>query len=248
MRAVVRWVGLSLMLWAGTGPALAAVGRTPGSAGVSQAGTAEFSFPITVPPGTRGLTPQLALSYSSAGGRGIGGVGWAIAGVSVIARCERTVAQDGYARAVQNDTGDAFCLNGNKLRVVSGTYGAAGSTYRTEIETYSRITANSAAGNGPQSFQVYSRDGLIYDYGNSEASRIQSVGQPSVRAWALNRVSDRQGNFIDFVWGEDTVNGGFRLEEVQYTGSSTITAPYLVDFKYGNRVDVDIAYIAGSPV
>ena len=248
VRRKTGMAGLALAALVFATSSLAAIGRTPGSAGASPSGTAQFSFPLALPPGTRGLTPQLGLSYSSAGGRGIVGVGWAISGVSVIARCERTVAQDGLARPVQNDSGDAFCLNGNKLRVVSGVYGAAGSTYRTEIETYSKITANGTAGNGPQSFQVYGRDGLIYDYGTAESSRIQSVGQTTVRAWALNRVSDRQGNFIDFVWGEDTVNGGFRLEEVQYTGSAAVTAPYKVDFKYGNRIDVDIEYIAGSPV
>lgn len=140
MRAVARWVGVGLVLWVGAGSALAAVGRTSGSASVSPSGTAEFAFPLSLPPGTRGLTPQLGLSYSSAGGRGIVGVGWAISGVSVIARCERTVAQDGLARPVQNDSGDAFCLNGNKLRVVSGVYGAAGSTYRLK----SRRTAESS--------------------------------------------------------------------------------------------------------
>jgi hypothetical protein len=229
-------------------PAMAAVGRTPGVANVSAAGTAQYSIDLALPSGTRDLTPQLALTYSSRSGRGLLGVGWDISGLSVISRCNRTVAQDGVARGVYNDVADAFCLDGNRLRVTSGTYGSPGSIYHTEVETYGRIAANGIAGNGPASFQVYGKDGLIYDYGSTPDSRIESVGQSTVRAWALNRISDRQGNYIEFVYGEDTVNGGFRLEEVNYTGSTGVSPPYKVDFKYGNRVDNEIEYIAGSKV
>lgn len=230
------------------GSAFAAVGNTPGNAAVGANGAAQYSFTLNLQPGTRGLTPSLGLGYSSNGDRGIVGVGWAISGVSVIERCEKTVGQDGVARAIQNDMNDTFCLDGNKLVLASGTYGAANSTYRTELDTYSRITALGVAGNGPASFSVYGRDGLIYEYGNTPTSSIQSVGQATARAWALNRISDRQGNFIDFVWAEDTVYGGFRLEEVQYTGSAAISAPYKVDFVYSTRSDIDIEFIAGSQV
>jgi hypothetical protein len=148
--------------------ALAAVGRTPAAFNVSPAGEATYTIPIAAPPGVRGLTPQLALVYGHRSRQSIAGWGWGIAGYSVIARCASTAEQDITPRNVRNDLQDRFCLNGNKLRLISGTYGVAGSQYRTEIETYSRIKAYGAAGNGPAYFIVEGKDGLIYEFGNTE--------------------------------------------------------------------------------
>ena len=65
---------------------MAAVGRTPGAPGVAATGEASYAIAFSLPPGTRGLAPQLGLVYSS-------GVGQSIAGLSAIARCASTVAQ-----------------------------------------------------------------------------------------------------------------------------------------------------------
>ncbi len=227
---------------------LAAVGRTPGSAAVSTSGTAQYSLALALPPGRNGLTPQLGLVYDSSSGRGVAGLGWSIAGASVIARCETTVAQDGVAKAVRGVLDDGYCLDGNRLRLVSGTYGVAGSTYRTELDTFSRITAMGATNNGPAWFKAETIDGLIRYYGDTADSRIESLGTSTVRAWALSRIEDRSYNTITFTWGEDTTNGAFRLEAVGYTGSNVETAPYTVDFQYQTRADVNAGYTAGSRV
>ena len=53
---------------------------------------------------------------------------------------------------------DRFCLDGQRLMLVSGSYGASGSVYGTEKEGFSRVTAN--AGNpadGPEWFKVVLR-------------------------------------------------------------------------------------------
>jgi len=89
-----------------TDPTLAAVGRTAGAAAVSQGGTAQYSIPLALPAGRRGLTPQLGLVYDSNGSRGVAGLGWSLAGASIISRCEKTVAQDGAAQGVRNQTTD----------------------------------------------------------------------------------------------------------------------------------------------
>ena len=41
-------------------------------------GSATTSIPIFTPPGRKGLTPQVALSYSSSGGNSWCGMGWAL--------------------------------------------------------------------------------------------------------------------------------------------------------------------------
>ena len=136
--------------------AFAEFGRTTGSFNVS-GGAANYTIPIWTPPGPNGLTPSIALSYSSDRGNSVGGVGWNISAVSSIERCSRTAAQDGSAAPIALNTADRFCMGGNRLRVQTGTYGAAGSVYYTEVADYSRITAFGTAGNGPQYFVVEAR-------------------------------------------------------------------------------------------
>src|SRR5258708_3877612 len=132
-------------------------GRTPGKFGVSSIGSAQYSIPIWAPPGPNGIQPKLALQYDSQSGIGPLGVGWSLAGMGSIGRCNQTTAQDSTPANVSLVTADGYCLNGNRLRLTSGTYGTAGSTYQTEISDFSNVTANGTACNGPASFNVQGR-------------------------------------------------------------------------------------------
>jgi len=171
--------------------AFSATGRTTGYFDVSQAGTAEYTVPIWAPPGAGGIRPELAISYSHARQNGILGMGFQINGLSVIHRCAKTIAQDGADGAITLTSSDVFCLDGSRLRLESGTpYGGSGTTYRTERETFVRVTANGA---GPGWFEVRHKNGLIYEYGNSVDSRID-FGGGVARTWALNSIRDRGGN------------------------------------------------------
>ena len=156
------------------GPACAEMGRMPGNFSISSSGAATYTIPMWSPPGPKGLQPSLALVYNSQAGNGPLGVGWSVASFSQITRCPRVLGQDGEFRAVLADNLDRFCINGNRLRVTSGSssYGAPGSVYQTELADFSRITANSATGSGPTWFKVEAKNGLIYEYGNTSDSRV----------------------------------------------------------------------------
>jgi hypothetical protein len=106
---------------------------------VSNTGAANYTIPIIVPPGTNGMQPNLSLVYSSQTQNGILGVGWSLNGISVIQRCARTKAQDNVRGGINLDTNDRFCLNGARLMVINGTYGADGAEYRTELDTFVKI-------------------------------------------------------------------------------------------------------------
>ena len=211
-----------LVLAAVTVPASAqTVGRTHGAASVSASGGAGYTIPLWTPPGAGGLRPSLALVYSQGTDNGLLGVGWSIAGLSRISRCYKTIAQDGIDDAPTLDTADAYCLDGQRLRLESGTYGVAGSVYRTELESYARITAMGTAGNGPEWWEVRTKDGLILQYGNSADSRIESVGSSTPRVWAISSMRDRAGgtaagNTARFTYLKDTVNGSYRPNEINY--------------------------------
>lgn len=227
---------------------IAAVGRTPGAGSVTPTGAANYTIPISLPPGTNGLAPNLALVYDHRNGDSLLGVGFAVSGFSTITRCNRSIAQDGVMQEPSLASADGYCLDGQRLRLASGTYGAAGSTYQREIHDFERVTAVGAATGGPASWLVHQRDGLIYEYGNTADSYIETVGSTAARVWALNRIRDRSGNYIDFTYTEDTTNGAYRPNEIRYTGHVLAAATTKVVFVYEaiNRPDPRYAYRYGS--
>jgi RHS repeat-associated protein len=220
-------------------------GRTAGNFSVSSTGAASYSIPIWVPPGVVGLQPRLALSYNSGGGDGLLGIGWGLAGLSAISRCNLTIAQDSAAGSPQLTSTDRFCLDGNRLRTTNGsTYGASGATYQTEIANFSNITSNGTAGSGPAWFSVQGKNGLTYQYGNTTDSAILAAGTTSVNVWALDAVMDRNGNAMTFTYINDTTNGSYRIASIQYTytGSSTTNNGYTVVFTYQSRPSSDVQW------
>lgn len=209
------------------------VGNAPGQFSVSTGGAANYSLPIQVPPGIAGMQPKLSLVYSSQGENGLFGVGWQLSGLSTITRCARTKASDGVQGRVNFDGNDRFCLDGKRLVLVSGgAYGAAGTEYRTEIETFVKVTAVGTAGNGPSSFVVKTKSGLTMEYGNSTDSRIDAVrafGGPAlwpagtVKAWANNKVTDAAGNFMTISYFKSAVE--FYPTRMDYAGNSVQLVP-----------------------
>jgi RHS repeat-associated protein len=248
---------LALATLTGIGDGSAA-GRTPGTFGVSQSGAATYHIPIWTPPGVGAVELGLSLDYSSRNGNGTLGVGWTLSGLSSIGRCNRTVAQDGAAGGVTNTLVDRYCLDGQQLKLVSGSPGSDGAVYATEIESFSRIVANGAAGNGPLSFTVTTRNGLIYEYGTTADARVSAGGSDTIRTWALSRIRDRAGagNSITLAYtnGGQTgaySDGALRIVSITYPTTATGAGPfYRVDFTYALRAtgDSPVGYRAGAVV
>ena len=146
------------------------IGKVDAAFAVSPGGAATYEIPITVPPGTAGMEPALALRYDSHGSNGPLGVGFALGGLSAVGRCPADLGRDGALRGIQLDRGDRLCLDGERLVAVAGKYGMPGSEYRTERESYARVLALGSADPadpdaGPREFQVFGRDGRIRSYG-----------------------------------------------------------------------------------
>jgi RHS repeat-associated protein len=232
----------------------AAVGRTQGAFNVTPTGAATYTIPIFTPPGPRGMQPSIALSYNSNGGIGPVGKGWGIAGLSSISRCDKTFAQDGVPAAVALATSDAYCMNGNRMRLTGGTYGSAGSTYQTEIADFSLVTAVGAQGNGPASFTVQGKDGLIYEYGNTGDSRIIAGGSGTASVWMLNLIKDRFNNRVKFTYAtpDATLTGTTNPIKIEWaaTSAGATTFLYSMDFNYGDNVlpSTVEGFVAGTEV
>ncbi|CAN7239035.1 FG-GAP-like repeat-containing protein [Polaromonas sp. LjRoot131] len=241
------WLGAVIAI-----PAIAqtttVAGHTPGQFSVNESGAATYRIPVQVPPGVAGMEPKLELAYNSQAANGLLGMGWSLGGLSAISRCPRTMAQDGVRGAVNFDMNDRYCMDGQRLILVSGTYGVAGSEYRTELDSFSKIVAPGTAGNGVASFTVQTKAGLTMEYGNTADSRVEAQGKTSVRVWAINKISDVKTNFMTFSYIEDNANGDFYPSRIDYAGNTNAgKAPAnSVRFIYETRPDVATAYQAGA--
>lgn len=229
----------------------AAVGFTAAGFSVSPGGGAIYSVPLTVPHGVADLQPSLSLDYSSEARSGLAGIGWNLSGVASITRCPRTKRQDGVNGAVTFSSTDRFCLNGQRLVLDgSSTYGALNAVYRTEGETFSRITALSSAVTGQAYFKMETKSGLVYEFGNTALSLVKpgpaTAGgtAPTVPLlWAVNKISDRLGNSMDFTYKVDATNGSYVIDRITYNAGKAY-----VLFNSSTLANAPAKFLAGTKV
>ena len=232
-----------------------AVGKLAGEASTS-GGAASYNIPIVVPPGRRGVQPDLALNYSSRSGNGIAGMGWSLSGTSAISRCPATLDQDGAVRAVLLDATDKLCMDGQRLVATAGTYGQSGAVYATELESFSRVTQlGGALSSTTAYFKVETKSGDILYYGGTStatsASRVISGGATLPTSWLLERRQDQLTNLMRYVY-VSYGNGETVLSSIVYTGFGIMDGTRHVDFTYQARPstaganDLASSYVAGG--
>ena len=239
------------------------VGLSAGQFRVDESGAATYHYPLNLPKGIAGVTPNLALTYSSHNTQqGPFGVGWSLSGASSIYRCPQTPANDGSIREVQfvdGDNEDKYCLDGQRLILMRGEYGADGSVYRTELGSFSLITAHGQAdGSGPVSFTLQNKAGEVHYFGDvSEHQALNAalvresmptrdafvepggVAQGQVaKIWAIKAITDIKSNYIVFNYNkpfkQNLNQGRFNLASVHYTGNLTRSTSTFarVEFNY----------------
>ena len=225
-------------------------GTLPGFIDVNSLGESVYEIPIHVPPGTAGMQPSLSIAYNSNYPDGPLGIGWHIKGLSEIRRVPRNFYHHGMINGVDLQADDIFALDSNRLILTSQhSYGANGSEYRTEVETFSKIIAHGTAGTGPSYFIVETKGGLTLEYGNTSDSKIEASGTSTVYMWRLNKVTDRNGNLMEYLYYE--VNGESLIAEIKYTKNPAagLNSHYnRVVFSYysSSRSDYNTTYPAGK--
>lgn len=219
---------------------------------VTPAGEYNYSLPIDVPAGRNDMQPELALEYRSRGPVGLMGPGWSIRGFSEIRRCNKTLGADQTVSGIRYAASDKFCLDGVKLvKVDFGQYGSIGSEYRTELDSFRKITsAGGSREEGPDSFTVWTSEGRKLTYSAVSAARIEASQSGNIElgdvrfVWLLKQDEDRYGNTIAYEYSVTpaSANSGFqyRPHRILYTGhtNGTVSRRY-VEFTYDQLLDAD---------
>lgn len=247
-------------------------GSLPGSLGVDKNGSANYSIPIALPPGTNGMVPNISLNYSSDNTTGSAGLGWSLGGISNIDRCGKTVATDGVADTVRFEVfvrvdpynlqpTDRLCLDGQRLILVSGNnadnfaYWDTNAEYRTEIESFAKVTT--VMDGGKRSFKIEYKNGHVSYYGATADSYVTAVGRNVIpvggtenlaHRWRINRSVDRSGNAIDYLYSFNTETGENKPRRIRWGANANASQSHFaqVTFNYESRPDAREAYVAGA--
>ncbi|SMO46741.1 RHS repeat-associated core domain-containing protein [Saccharicrinis carchari] len=228
------------------------VGTIPGSFNVTSSGAATYTIPIVCPPGINGMQPNIAISYNSQSGIGIAGYKVGLSGISSITRTAHNPYYHGDYHAISFDGNDRFVLDGQPLILTSGTnqstYGNAGTTYGTEVEDYGTITAHGKYGDGPSHFIIEQKDGTKMEYGASPKSKMILSDKKGVLTWYLGKVEDKNGNFIEYIYGNNNDEETW-IKEVKYTGNSKTNwnPEYTLAFNYDD-IESKPVFVKGNSI
>ena len=192
-------------------------GTLPGTFNVSESGAATYEIPLDLPPGRNGIKPAIAIYYNSQQKNSrMMGQGWSITGFSAISRSNPTLYYNG-ANGPVDFIGDELLLDGQHL------ISKKDNEFRTELDVFSKILEKEDGQYGKY-FLVYTKEGMILEYGNSPDSRQGALNNADNNplAWHINKKTDRLGNSIDYKYEKsDSPDASVRPLEIFYTCYST---------------------------
>ncbi|MBX2959018.1 MAG: VCBS repeat-containing protein [Flavobacteriales bacterium] len=208
------------------------VGSIAGQHHVDLFGAATYTIPISLPIGTNGFTPTLALSYNSMGQSNVLGMGWGLSGISRISKKSLSFhyAPMDEFKVKPITESLAYELDGKHFQ-----RSTTGSTFTFENNDFSSISYSTAN----SSFTVRTKDGLTYYYGISANSKKDGI------FWNIDKIEDNNGNYIEYIY--NTAN---LIEEIKYTGNTNQSlVPYnSVKFYYKDREDKNTYYYVGQQI
>jgi YD repeat-containing protein len=201
-------------------------------------GGGTYTFPISVPPGTNGLQPSLAISYNSQTMQqrpGIVGGGWRVTNSLVHRDVNGTVSDS-------SDDSFVLVLEGSPYKLL---YDSQDEYWHTEQETFMKVENISASNEYGVHWLVTAKDGMKYTLGSSLSSELGSnMGHGYALKWHVDSIQDTFGNKIEYSYVEDLFAddvGTVYLTSVMYGVRS-------VSFDYDNvtRPDNRIVYEQGN--
>lgn len=223
-------------------------GRLEAKTWIDEQGGSRYAIPVRLGAGAPSWWPGVSLEYNSHGGNGVAGLGMGLKAASMITRCRETFEQDGQESSYWPYK--RFCMDGKRLILIRGEYGANGSEYRLEFDEGLRIVAyGKNIWIGPEWFRVSSKDGVVWDYGvTPDSKQMWSNGYLS-GVWAVSQATDAMGQIVRFRYGQE--QNAWRelwLDSIEYGGNQKLGIPTSgrVVFRYEARPDRQFSYAVNT--
>lgn len=208
-------------------------GAISGAIDISPTGAATYSIPVKVFPGSNGMQPNLNIVYNSHAAYGMLGYGWTISELSSITRSNKTPYYDSIYKGIDLDENDGLSLDGIRL-IERGNY------YSPSNNPYTNIT------NEGQGYKLLTQDSLVMYFGTTNDSRFFLPNSTLPYSWAINKIIDPNGNYIEYLYHEDQLTGEYLIREIKYTGNASSQPFNSIRFYYGVMLDQNFYYIAGK--
>lgn len=192
-------------------------------------GALVYEYPISLPDGRAGMTPELSIKYNSRNSSkpdSYIGLGWETS-IPYIAREPVKGTNNIYAKAFFSSS-----LSGN-LIATTDTTNSQFAIYRPEADggEYLKYTYNSN-----NTWTMTGKDGRTYTFGASTASRQDDPNDSTkVYKWMLSKISDVYGDEIQYTYIKD--NGQIYPSQILYTYHSSAPAVNTVSFTYTTPVN-----------
>ncbi|CAI8698577.1 Toxin subunit YenB [Pseudomonas chlororaphis] len=240
------------------GGAIRGMGGSQGPIGPS--GTASLSLALPVSPG-RGYAPSLGLSYSSAGGNGVFGIGWQVPVMMISRRTSHGVPRYTQEDVFVGPDGDVLVPEvdengGAVVKTNVSTYGgvAVGGTYsvtrylpRVEggfdlIEYWQPIDNIST-----DFWLVHGADGQLHLLGKTSAGRLADPASPAVRTacWLIEESVSPTGEHIGYQYVSET-DLSLAAEAYNVDAHDSSATRYLGTVCYGNKTPSDSLFLWSS--
>lgn len=193
-------------------------------------GSLNTSIPFgPIPPGRNGLTPSIAITYSSTRKEnGILGVGWDIAAYGFISISKNRGVAQPFDTAIDLETLEQtnefeYNFNGTKGLLIKTQYGY----YLPEInESFTKFEKVQRTPGDPNDifWIAYAKNGMTYVFGWDK----RAMNYTNIRStiWLQDFVIDSSGNFIHFSYD----NEGYNIEEFEEF--------YLFSISYTGKMDI----------
>lgn len=187
-------------------------------------GALVYEYPIELPTGRAGLTPELSVKYNS---RNISrpdsyvGLGWDLS-VPYIMREPLRGTNNLYSKGYFSSS-----LSGN-LIATTDTSSSQYTLYRPEVDDgeYLKYTYNSN-----NTWTVTDKSGKVYVFGeNASARQDDPADSTKVYKWMLSKITDINGNEIRYSYMKDS--GQIYPSQISYTHHPQSPGIHTVDFSY----------------
>ena len=200
-----------------------------------------YEYPISLPEGRNGMTPELSVRYNSRNATRpdtFTGLGWELS-LPYIQRERFKGVQDIFSKAYFSSS-----ISGN-LIATTDTSSSQYTTYRPETDggDYKKYTYNS-----DKTWTMMGKDGRTYTFGGTLASRQDNPGDSTqVYKWMVSKIADTQGNEIQYSYIKDS--GQIYPSQILYTYHALSPAVNAVNFTYSTPTNYDsTSYNSAFPV
>ena len=195
-------------------------------------------YPISSPPGRKGLEPNLKLTYNShsSDNQNIYGYGWSD-NIPYIERMNKKGVDKLYTE------NDFYSTLTGEIKVDTSASSSEG-LYKSKIENgeylkYSFINN--------EHWEVADKSGTIYKFGSSTNSRQDNPGDETViYKWMLEEIRDTNGNYIKYEYHKDA--GQIYPSKIKYTGHNNTDGVFEVEFLRESRSDKAASWNTGFEI